>query len=448
MMQAVSNDCFDRELVRWFTLHRRPWRGTASELLAALRTDPAVESDEWPQSARALYSHIESHQQKLRFFGVDVVVHHGRPRMISFRSCPDRSKSAESPPGVSRASSKPRVPASLAVPHRGRPSEPPNSANPDAMADTRRRENNASLSGVTTERPTHPVEVAGENTGGLIFNSTGEALVAIAELRMQIRDQGLDPASAVDFVIRRTQEITRCCGILVGLLQQDSIAYPARTGVAATMDVPSFQANLFQFCLKTGRTMQLRDAQKHSHVGAACREQGIGSLIVVPIFRNREIAGAIEFLFKERRVFSIGDVLDIELVAGVVGESLNGSEKLKLKGPELNQAGLKRKDVRQTPTAPAPSQDISSPSRESGKPRADLGRALPNSFAPQIGAQGSSPGAREWIVLGALASSLASVPPMFSLACKRAWMRCERTMGVQSTDPFLGAPLRAKRDSS
>jgi LytS/YehU family sensor histidine kinase len=172
------------------------------------------------------------------------------------------------------------------------------------------------------------VDTDGDKAGGLVFKSTGEALVAIAEMRMQIREQGLGPEAAIDLVVRRTQEISRSCGILVGLRQQNSVVYPARTGVAATMGAAHFQANLFQFCLRTGRTMQLRDVQKHSHVGATCRQQGIGSLIIVPIFRNEEIAGAIEFLFQERRAFSISNVLDIELIAGVIGKSLNGSEQM------------------------------------------------------------------------------------------------------------------------
>jgi hypothetical protein len=57
-------------------------------------------------------------------------------------------------------------------------------------------------------------------------------------------------------------------------------------------------------------------------------------LIIVPIFCNQEVAGAIEFLFKERHAFSISDVLDIELVAGVIGKSLDGSEKTESKQAE------------------------------------------------------------------------------------------------------------------
>ena len=38
-----------------------------------------------PQSPRALYAHIESHQQKLSSLGVAVALPNGYPRMISLR---------------------------------------------------------------------------------------------------------------------------------------------------------------------------------------------------------------------------------------------------------------------------------------------------------------------------------------------------------------------------
>ena len=332
MMLAISSG-FDQELAGWFASHPGRWCGTAFELLAALQTSPGVRNDSWPQSLRALCSHIESHKQILRSLGVEAVVHQGYPRMISFRSCLGERESGESSSGTALVSSESDLPANLPAPACARESEPVELGQVSPTSDACTREMSPP-SDATTDRLANGVDSAGDTAGGPVFKSTGEALVAIAEMRMQIREQGLDLEAAIDLVVRRTQQISRSCGILVGLRQQNSLVYPARTGVAATMGAEHFQANLFQFCLRTGRTMQLRDVQKHSQVGATCRQQGIGSLIIVPIFRNQEIAGAIEFLFKERRAFSISDVLDIELIAGVIGKSLNGSEKMESKQAE------------------------------------------------------------------------------------------------------------------
>jgi signal transduction protein with GAF and PtsI domain len=127
-------------------------------------------------------------------------------------------------------------------------------------------------------------------------------------------------------VVGRTQEITRSCGVAIGLLHRESVVvYPAGAGVAATMGEPHFQASLFQSCRKTSQALQLCDAQTHPRVGATCRREGIGSLIIVPILHNREVAGAIELLFKERGSFSTEDVMDLELIADVISEKLSVS---------------------------------------------------------------------------------------------------------------------------
>ena len=51
--------------------------------------------------------------------------------------------------------------------------------------------------------------------------------------------------------------------------------------------------------------------------------EGVGSLIIVPIFHHREVVGAMEFFYKEMRFFSTGQVMDLELIAGVVSERLS-----------------------------------------------------------------------------------------------------------------------------
>jgi signal transduction protein with GAF and PtsI domain len=189
------------------------------------------------------------------------------------------------------------------------------------------------------------VHAAGPNLEGGIFKSTPEARFALVEMRVQIKEQGLELQPAIDLVVRRTQEITRSCGVAVGLLQKDEVVYPARAGVATTRETVDFQGNLFQSCLKTGRALQLRDAQNHPLVGAICRQEGIGSLIIMPLFYKREVAGAIEFLFGERRSFSIGDVMDLELIAGIISESLGGRAPMESKAAEEGELQLPTEPV-------------------------------------------------------------------------------------------------------
>lgn len=97
-----SSDRLDQELAKWFVLHGGLWSGTASELIATFKAGSDASNSLGPQSSRELYSHIESHKDKLRSLGIAVSLPFGYPRMISLSACVDES--AEKP--LSGASSE------------------------------------------------------------------------------------------------------------------------------------------------------------------------------------------------------------------------------------------------------------------------------------------------------------------------------------------------------
>jgi hypothetical protein len=260
----------------------------------------------------------------------------------------------------------------------------------------------------------------GQSFEGSIFENTGDALLAVSEMRRRIREQGLDLGSAIDLVVGRTHQIARCTGVAIGLLQQDRVVYPARAGIAATMAGLHFQANLFRSCLRTGETLQLQDAQKHPRVAATCRREGIGSLIMVPIFRNREAAGAVELLFQETRSFSTGDVMDLELIAGVVSDALNGAAQIELKPAEGGESRTKS----------IPEKAVEPQLRHTLNKKAGLVGGLLHPFRATTDEETSlkKSANSESMMLGLLASKLAAAPTRLWLTLKRAWTRRVRAM--------------------
>jgi hypothetical protein len=326
----------DQELAEWFAAHGGAWSGTASELLAALRTRVDAGSDFWPMSSRALYARLESHGQVLRSLGLDVLLRDGYPRMITLRPYQNEEPSRTPPVVASGINIPSDPPVTLPPPTDNEKTGPADSSEPMlATKETVSPDIPPAKPDLPDpdERLVHGKYANGDKFEGRVFENTGEALFAIGEMRVQIREQGLDPKSAIDLVVGRTKEITRSSGVAVGLLQQGSVVYVARAGIAPVAG-PHFQADFFQSSLGTGKAFQLRDAQHHPLVGATCRREGIKSLIVVPVFRNREIAGTMELLFQQGRSFSTGDVLDIELIAGVVSEALSGPGQIESKQPE------------------------------------------------------------------------------------------------------------------
>ena len=91
-----------------------------------------------------------------------------------------------------------------------------------------------------------------DSPGGRVFDNTGEALSAVAEMRDLIREQNLDPRAAIELMANRAQEITGCCGTTVGLFKQNTVVYPVRTGIGATMAGLELHSNFFRSCVQGG----------------------------------------------------------------------------------------------------------------------------------------------------------------------------------------------------
>lgn len=206
-----------------------------------------------------------------------------------------------------------------------------------------------------------------EGPVGRVFENTGAALSTVGEIRNLIADQNLDLEAAIELMANRAQEITRCCGTAVGLLAQNTVVYAVRTGIGATMAGLDLHANFFQSCVRTGGALQLRDAQRHPILGAMCQLEGVGSLVIVPIFHHRKVIGAMEFFYRESRSFSTGHVMDLELIAGVVSERLSAAADADLK-PEEPGDGFAGTGANDNPN-PQPieeSLDTRSPGRPTG----------------------------------------------------------------------------------
>jgi GAF domain len=366
-MLPQSDDRFDLELAGWFSLRGGAWSGTASELLASVRTRSDVDSNLWPQSPRGLYTYLEFHRESLQSLGLDVLLHQGVPRMVSLRSCQKEQPPRQPPSGTLDLDRTSDAPINLSSLLDGQNAIPADSGNVGAAAGEAFDADIPIAESDLADRFVNGKYGDGDSLGGSVFENTGEALFAILEMRRWIRERSLDLESTVDLVIARARQITRCCGIAVGFLPQE-IGCQFRTGMTTSRKELDFDANLFQSSLVAGEAVQLPDAQKHPLLGATCRRAGIGSLIMVPIFRNREVAGAMEFLYQEKRSFTAGEVMDLGLIAGVISDSLGGAGHIGVKQAEGRKWPPETKTVKNVGVQPG----------NSLKEKAGPGDALPS----------------------------------------------------------------------
>ena len=296
------------------TCWRMVW--TASELLAAL-TNSVGDSSSESKSPRDCCLYMESHTQELRSLGLDVSLHQGFPRRITLR----QFRGDEGTKTV--VAHAPVIPLTSDF----------NAKSLPARHDQKSEQKN--LSRAEEESPSQDVSIAGQDPNeqsfipkfsfgnsidGRVFENTGEALVAFGEMRELIREQATDAKAALELVVGRTKEMTRACGVAVGMLRHENVVYVAQAGILAPVAARYFKAEIFQSCLDAGEMLQLPDAQQHFLLGADCRREGIRSLVVTPVLHKGNVMGIVELMFAESRSFSLGDIMDIELIAGVVSE--------------------------------------------------------------------------------------------------------------------------------
>jgi hypothetical protein len=424
-MLPPCNDRLDQELAGWFSQRGGAWSGTAAELLTSVKAKSNVDSSLWPESSRILYAHLQSHKQILQSLGMDVLLHQGFPRMVSLRRCvsdqPLRSPSDTT--GIDRMPDPPANLSSVVKPQKTSPSD---------SGDLAQTASQVVPGGIPTTEPEYGRRPArgkfadANNFERRVFDNTGEALFAIVEMRRRIREQSLDLESAVDLVIGPAQEITRSCGITVGFLPRKRIGFEVRRGGHSSADAQNFHANLFQSILMAGEAVQVRDAQQHPLLGASCRREGIGSLIIVPIFCNQAVTGAMEFLFPEKRSFSPGDVMDFGLIAGVISESLGGAIQVGVKQAEGRERTPPTESFKSVELQPE--RRLPEPTLNEKPDSAEALASIEDSSEAETATHPIDFSIPESIPMRTIGSRPAMAPVLLWLALKRAWARCLSSM--------------------
>src|SRR5580692_1592160 len=159
-------------------------------------------------------------------------------------------------------------------------------------------------------------------------------LAQIVETQQQILTRRLELENAMALVAQRAAEMTKAAGSAIAIVEAQTDAkkidgkklrYRAVSGLltlAGGSEVTIERALCFH-CLRSGEVIRGADVNSDFLLdGEECRRRGIGSLIVVPIYRDSGIAGALELYFASANAFTEQDVHSCQLMAGLVTEAL------------------------------------------------------------------------------------------------------------------------------
>jgi len=145
------------------------------------------------------------------------------------------------------------------------------------------------------------------------------------ELKHLINTGQLDLKMTMRLIAGCVRNVANATGVAIGLLESNQLAYIAGSGcatarigrrVSATLSVATNTRHKVEI-------LRVENAETETRIEAAiCRQFGAKSLLILPIYRDRALAGVIEIIFNEARVFDDREVCIYHSMANAAGEAL------------------------------------------------------------------------------------------------------------------------------
>lgn len=159
-------------------------------------------------------------------------------------------------------------------------------------------------------------------------------LNAIIGVQTEIAEARLNLDEVMNLVATRAQELTHADGAAVEMADDGQMVYRAATGSASGHVGVRVQAaeSLSGLCVRTRETLRCDDSETDPRVDLkACREIGLRSMIVVPLFHESRSVGVLKVLSSQTSYFKEVDVHTLQLLAGLVGTAVGRSEEHKIR---------------------------------------------------------------------------------------------------------------------
>jgi putative methionine-R-sulfoxide reductase with GAF domain len=159
-------------------------------------------------------------------------------------------------------------------------------------------------------------------------------LAEIVEAQRQIQMHHLELNEAMAVIAERVARIAGASGAAIAILEGSTVHYRAGAGAPALplgSEVPVDKA-ICAASLRTGQVIRSENVNSEFLFDPdLCRQRGIVSLVVVPIYREDDIVGALELYFGRIHGFAEQDIHTCQLMAGLVSEAIGRDAELTLK---------------------------------------------------------------------------------------------------------------------
>uniref|UniRef100_UPI00403F3BFD PAS domain-containing protein n=1 Tax=Microcoleus sp. OTE_8_concoct_300 TaxID=2964710 RepID=UPI00403F3BFD len=150
------------------------------------------------------------------------------------------------------------------------------------------------------------------------------AVVIATQQEITIRNPNLDAVMAV--IAERTQDLTRADGAVIEILEGDEFVYRAASGIVTAYVGLRLKVgkSLSGKCIATGQIMLCEDSETDVRVDrAACQRIGLRSMVVVPLFYQKDRVGVLKVVSATPSSFTESDIQTLQLMAGFLASSLH-----------------------------------------------------------------------------------------------------------------------------
>ncbi|HXY52299.1 MAG TPA: GAF domain-containing protein [Terriglobales bacterium] len=145
----------------------------------------------------------------------------------------------------------------------------------------------------------------------------------LLDLQRSIAIGEFDFDRAVHLIARCARNVANASGIAIALLERNQLVYRAGCGSAASYVGRRVMATLSVSGYDRGEILRVEDAQTDTRIEAAiCRQFGAKSLLILPIYHNGTVAGALQIFFAEVHAFGYREMATYRVIAGLVEEAI------------------------------------------------------------------------------------------------------------------------------
>jgi diguanylate cyclase (GGDEF)-like protein len=168
-----------------------------------------------------------------------------------------------------------------------------------------------------------------------------ERLKTIVALHREVEQAQFDVQEVVLGILDRARTLLGATAASAGIIEGEEIVYKYRTGPGRDSGVAIHtprHASLSGICADTGEAVYCADSEADPRVDlAACRQQGLRSMIIVPLRHQGKVVGVLNVNSPEARAFSTNDVQTVELLAGAISAAYGHAADLAAKQSLLDE---------------------------------------------------------------------------------------------------------------